>query len=257
MSSKTRWFLLTCLLLTPVLASAAPEISAVSGDFLYVQSDDVAQSTAGTLRYHVRAANYEGVAAWHISWHCPQLEAEHYIRQSDGAPLYVKRINHAMERTVEIRYSLAAGGAHVFRLRSKDEYIERNIYRDDVRDLGSLPQLLLAQQRTGFAGDMHFASIHYASGKVYDFVAKPSGFRMVRIGDKRVRCAIYSVNLDSWLAMLNRPTHILIPTQDSDSNFAMYEGPDLADTGREMSLRLAARGVDVVSLQPATTISGL
>jgi len=129
---------LACFLI-PAFAGAS-YAAVVSGSFVYKQEQD-----GSLIRYQVTASEYQGVAAWRVSWDCPQLKAEHFVRQSDGAPLYVKRVNLALKRTVEIIYSQQADQPTIYRKRSADEFLERKIHEKDLRDIGSLPQLLVAQ----------------------------------------------------------------------------------------------------------------
>ncbi|MDQ6996583.1 MAG: hypothetical protein Q9M82_03880 [Mariprofundus sp.] len=111
---KRMQFFVLALLLMPFL-SMNVNAGIVSGSFVYVQ-----ESNGGLIQYHVDAVDYQGTPAWRIAWDCEQIKAEHFIRRSDGAPLYVKRINHSMQRTVEIRYSLNDKEPSIYQKRSKN-----------------------------------------------------------------------------------------------------------------------------------------
>ena len=220
----------------------------VSGDFVYVQEGD-----GSLLQYHVSQVDYQGTAAWLIAWQCEQLTASHYLRLSDGKPLYVKRINHALNRTVEIIYSQAADSPTIYRKRSADELIERKIWRTDLQDLGTLPQMLIRAVQSNIESDkkkITFSAINYDDGKVYQLVAKHKGFRRVTAEHESLRCAIYDVKLDSWLSSFVAKTRLLIPLQQGTSNFVSYNGPGLDSVSEAWSLRLIGKGSSLAMANP-------
>jgi len=222
----------------------------VSGDFVYMQEGD-----GSLLQYHVSKVDYQGTAAWLVSWQCEQLTAKHYLRISDGKPLYVKRINHVLNRTVEIMYSQDAKSPTLYRKRSADELVERKIWTADLQDLGTLPQMLVRTVQSSIATDkkkITFSAINYDDGKVYQLVAKHKGFRRIATDDGNMRCAIYDVKLDSWLSSFVSKTRLLIPLQQGSSNFVTYNGPGLDSVGDAWSLRLIGKGS---SLAMVTTTS--
>ncbi len=238
-------------LLMPWIVHAQTAISlpvaAVSGDFVYAEKSG--SDPRNTIRYRVQPATYRGVPSWHILWRCRQIQADHFIRRRDGAPLYTRRINHALGRIVEIFYSPDGISPHIYRLRSRDAYIERRIDRADLLDIGALPQMLLGLQKKSGAKEIHFASINYDDGKVYALVAKRIGYSSIKAADKSIRCAIFEVNLDSWKAAFNTPIHILTPASGEEMNFAVYSGPDPADTGNVLNLHLIGRNLAMASLE--------
>jgi len=250
-----------CLLLGFMLTQFAPQaaiasndaskIAAVSGNFIYSEWHQGAAATnsPNALSYQVNAVSYHGIPAWRIILDCPQIRAEHYIRSSDGAPLYARRVNHALHRTVEITYSLDPKKPHIYRRSSKNEYFERKIYQVNLRDLGALPQVLLGFQASGKTDEMSFKAINYDDGKVYELVAKRVGYHRVQAAGQFVRCAIYMVNLESWKAAFNKPMRMLIPTRLGQSNFAVYMGPNPAGTGKLLTLRLVDKSLTVASLE--------
>jgi len=238
-------------LATPSLGTAGePFIAAVDGDFFYMEGH--ADATHGglpqTLNNRVQAATWHGTPAWHITWDCPRIKAEHYIRMSDGAPLYTKRINHVLHRSVEIQYSQDAKRPSIYRCTSKNEFVERKIWRTGLRDLGALPQLLMSRQNSSDAEEISFPAINYDNGRVYELIAKRKGFHNMYVLGRRIHCASYSVNLDSWKAAFNKSIHILVPTQPGSANFLTYYGPDPAGTGEELTLRLVSKAQHLASL---------
>ncbi len=230
------------LLFVPLM-SINVNAGVVGGSFVYVQ-----ESNGGLIQYHVDAVDYQGTPAWRIAWDCEQIKAEHFIRRSDGAPLYVKRINHSMQRTVEIMYSLNDKSPSIYRKRSKDEFLERKIWDKNLRDLGAMPQLLQGFANTGSGEDIKFSAINYDDGKVYELIAKQTGFRSVTVEGERVRCAIYEVKLDSWLSTFVAKTRLLIPQKADSSNFVAYTGPGLDGGPEQWSLRLVGRDKTVAML---------
>jgi len=237
--------------LTPSLCIAGESfVAAVGGNFFYMEGH--ADATLGglpqTLNNRVQATTWHGTPAWHITWDCPRIKAEHYIRMSDGAPLYVKRINHVLHRIVEIQYSQDAKQPSLYHRTSKNEYVERKIWRTGLRDLGTLPQLLMSRQNSSDAEEITFPVINYDDGRVYDLIAKRKGFHNMNVLGKRVHCASYSVNLDSWKATFNKSIHILVPTQPGSANFLTYYGPDPAGTGEALTLRLVSKAQHLASL---------
>jgi len=245
--------LLCCIVMlqfTPNLTATAASINSdsaiVSGDFVYVQEGD-----GSLLQYHVSKVDYQGTEAWLISWQCEQLTATHYLRTSDGKPLYVKRINHALKRTVEITYSQDADTPTFYRKSSEDELIERKIWDTDLQDLGALPQMLvrLVQNQTGNQSDKQ--KITFSA--VYKLVAKRKGFRRVSTENETIRCAIYDVKLDSWLSSFVAKTRLLIPLQKGSSNFVTYNGPGLDSVADAWALRLVGKGHSLAMTEQQST----
>jgi len=235
--------LVLALLFVPAM-SINVNAGVVSGSFAYVQ-----ESSGALIQYHVDAVEYQGTAAWRIAWDCKQIKAEHFIRRSDGAPLYVKRINHALQRTVEIKYSLNDKQPSIYRKQSKDEFLERKIWDKGLRDLGSMPQLLQGFVPSDSDQDITFSAINYDDGKVYELVASQAGFRNVTVEGDRVHCAIYDIKLDSWLSSFVGKTRLLIPQNTQNSNFVAYTGPSLAGESGQWSLRLVGRDKVMAMLQ--------
>ncbi len=231
------------LLLMPLMSMHA-NAGVVGGSFIYVQ-----ESNGGLIQYHVDAVDYQGTPAWRIAWDCEQIKAEHFIRRSDGAPLYVKRINHSLQRTVEILYSLNGKQPSIYRKHSKDEFLERKIWDKGLRDLGAMPQLLQGFANLKSGGDITFSAINYDDGKVYELVAQQVGFRNVMVEGERVRCAIYDVKLDSWLSTFVGKTRLLIPQKTKSSNFVAYTGPGLDSGSEQWSLRLVGRDKTMAMLE--------
>lgn len=231
------------LLLIPFMSVHA-NAAVVSGSFTYIQ-----ESGDGMLQYHVDAVDYQGVPAWRIAWECKQIKAEHFIRRSDGAPLYVKRINHSMQRTVEIQYSMNDKQPNIYRKQSKDEYLEREIWDKGLRDIGSMPQLLQAFIPSDAGRDITFSAINYDDGKVYELVATQTGFRDVMVQGEQVHCTIYDIKLDSWLSTFVGKTRLLIPQHTQSSNFVAYTGPSLDGGSRPWSLRLVGKDKVVAMLE--------
>jgi len=223
------------LLLMPFM-SVNVNAGIVGGSFVYVQ-----ESSGSIIRYHVDAVDYQGTPAWRIAWDCEQIKAEHFIRRSDGAPLYVKRVNHSLNRTVEILYSLNDKQPSIYRKRSKNEFLERKIWDKDLRDLGAMPQLLQGFAQSDSGQDITFSAINYDDGKVYELIARQTGFRNVTVEGERVRCAIYEVKLDSWLSTFVAKTRLLIPQKAKNINFVAYAGPGLDGGSDRWSLRLVGR----------------
>ena len=229
------WMLLL-LLCVPLPAYAVVG----GGSFYYVQSD------GAPLHYQVDAVDYHGIAAWHIVWKCSQINSEHYLRRSDGAPLYTKRINQSLRRSVEIIYGQRAGEATLYRRWHAGQRLERKIRTTGLQDLGSLPQLLL--QQVGHSRALRIAVINYGDGKVYHLKVQYAGQR--RVGD--TIGAIYRIRLDSWLSMLVGRTELVLPEQGQGS-FIAYRGPSLDGSAGEWHLRLIGRRRVVAMNAPAET----
>jgi len=215
---------------------------AVSGSFLYTEEKDRI-----LLNYEVQAIDYQGTPAWKVMWSCPQIDAEHYIRQSDNAPLHVKRVNRVLNHTVEVVYSTEAGKPHSYTRKTANKVFEKKIWRAGLRDLGTLPQMLLDLKDSEDAAGISFPAIQYATGEVYDLVAKKQDHGRVDVDGKEVSSVIYHININSWLSVLCPPVKIEIPASDKNINFFTYSGPDLADSGitstfsfSDTSSRLAA-----------------
>jgi len=195
--------------------------------------------SAESMDYSISPCNYRGIASWRIHWRLPLLEADYYIRRSDNVPLYSKRMNRALGHDVEIEYSLSADQPHIYRRASESGVIERKIWNQNLFDLGALP-MLLATAATGEqrnAKQIYFRSINYSNGKVYSIVARRTGFKLVSLQGKQVRCGVYSVNADSWLANFNHPATLFIPTTPGYGPFAAYDGPSPLGNGETVSIR--------------------
>lgn len=228
--------------------TSATTSAIVSGNFVYEQEGD-----GSLLQYHVDKVNYQGIPAWQVSWDCEQLSATHYLRRSDGQPLYVKRINHVLKRTVEIHYSHDPKIPTTYLNQSENERLERKIWNTELQDLGALPQMLVraVQAQAGAKTDnIHFSAINYDDGKVYQLVAKHMGFRRVSTDGVSVRCAIYDVKLDSWLSSFVSKTRLLIPLQQGSSNFVTYNGPGLDSVSDAWSLRLVGKSSSLAMATP-------
>ena len=81
---------ITSMAAPSVCTAGQPFIAAVGGSFLYEEGHSDRTSSGGlpqTLNNRVQATTWHGMPAWHITWDCPRITAEHYIRMSDGAPL--------------------------------------------------------------------------------------------------------------------------------------------------------------------------
>ncbi|MDQ6988166.1 MAG: hypothetical protein Q9M25_10220 [Mariprofundaceae bacterium] len=223
------------------------QISVVRGNFIY--AEDHQDGSAAKIAYQVEPAVYQGIDAWRISWNCDRMDAVHYIRRSDGTPLYAKRINHILQRTVEVLYSLDSAKPHIYRRESRDETVIRRIRQDELMDLGALPQVLSGLQASTHGDELHFSSIDYNQGEVYALLAKRVGYRTVKMLGESIRCAIYDVNLDSWKAAFNPAVRVLVPVTPGLSNFAAYAGPDPAGSGEKLTFRMLSRDSDVAVLQ--------
>jgi len=227
-----------------------PFVAAVGGNFFYMEGheDRTSGKLLQTLNNRVQAVTWHGIRAWHITWNDRRIKAEHYIRMSDGTPLYVKRINYVLHRSVEIQYSLDAKHPSIYRRKSKNEYVERKIWHAGLHDLGALPQLLMSRQNFPDAEAITFSAINYDDGQVYDLIAKRKGFHNMIVLGRKVRCASYSINIDSWKAAFNKSMHMLVPTQRGTANFFTYYGPDPAGTGEQLTLRLVSKSQSVALL---------
>ena len=231
------------VLLLPFITMHANAAAIIGGSYVYAQ-----QTNGNLVQYHVTAVDYQGTPAWRIAWDCEQVQAEHFVRRSDGAPLYAKRINHAMQRTVEIKYSLNADQPSIYSKRSKDEFLERKVWDKNLRDLGALPQMLQMLTDSGASHDAAFSIINYDDGKVYPLTASQKGFRNVNLEGDRVRCIIYEVKLDSWLSTFVGSTRIVIPQQTKNSAFVAYKGPGLDGGDKQWTLNLVGRDKAVAML---------
>ncbi len=241
----------------PAQALAAEKISAVRGNFIYSEGHHVVGVADKDISYQVEATVYNGVDAWRIAWNCDRINAVHFIRRSDGAPLYVKRINYGLHRTVEIKYSLDPNKPHIYSRVTEDETVIRRIHQTGLMDLGALPQMLSGLALSKENDEMHFSGIDYDSGHVYPLQAKRIGFTTVKMMGEPVQCAIYEVNLDSWKAAFNPSVKIKIPTKPGLTNFAMYSGPDPAGSGEKLTLRMLSRDSDVAVLQTPESASSI
>jgi len=231
------------MLVLPAFITPA-SAAVVSGEFVYVEEGD-----GSLVQYHVDAVDYQGIQAWRIAWECEQLKATHYLRRSDGLPLYVKRINHALNRTIEISYSQNDTTPTIYSKRSMDEVLDRKIWAKGLRDLGTLPQLLLSSVQTESSDDISFSAIDYDDGKVYPLIAKQAGFKYMGPQGERIRCAIYDVRLNSWLSTFVGKTRLLIPVVEQSSNFVAYQGPGLDGVSDSWSLRLIGRDRSLALLE--------
>jgi len=233
-----------------VQAFAAEGIAVVRGNFIYSEKHQVPGLSDKNISYQVEAAVYNGVDAWRIAWNCDRIDAVHFIRRSDGAPLYVKRINHGLQRTVEVKYSLDSSKPSIYTRTTGDETVIRRIHQTGLMDLGTLPQILSGLAVSDDSDALRFSAINYDDGHVYSLLAKRIGYERVNMmmGEK-VKCAIYEVNLDSWKAAFNPAVQVKVPTKSGLANFAMYSGPDPAGSGKKLTLRIVSRDSDVAVLQ--------
>lgn len=234
--------LVTLFQMAPWMTSSA-SADVVNGDFVYVQEGD-----GSLLQYQVHEVDYQGVPAWRISWDHEKLRAEHYVRRSDGMPMYVKRTNHALKHTVEISYSQNADVPSIYRMRSENEFIERKIWDTQLRDLGALPQLLLGLDKEASEEGIIFSAINYADGKVYQLKAEQVGYRRVQTAEGGVRCAIFDVKLDSWMSTFVGTTRLLIPLHAQGSNFVSYNGPGLDGVADTWNLKLVGKDTSLALL---------
>ncbi|MDQ6996582.1 MAG: hypothetical protein Q9M82_03875 [Mariprofundus sp.] len=111
-----------------------------------------------------------------------------------------------------------------------------------------MPQLLQGYVNTQSGDDITFSAINYDDGKVYKLIAKQSGFRNVMVEGERVRCAIYDVKLNSWLASFIGKTRLLITLKKQKSSFVSYTGPGLDGGSEQWSLRLIGSDKTVAML---------
>ncbi|MDQ6972171.1 MAG: hypothetical protein Q9M30_05940, partial [Mariprofundaceae bacterium] len=164
-------------------------------------------------------------------------------------------VNHVLQQTVEVSYSLDPSKPHIYHRESRDETFIRRVHQNDLKDLGTLPQILSGLHAVGESGEFHFSGIDYQDGQVYELLAKRVGYTTVKSGGESVRCAIFEVNLDSWKAAFNPTVRLQIPVRAGRSNFAGYSGPDPADSGKIVKLRLLSRSADVAALgRPSLTV---
>lgn len=244
-------FIVACILcgqfLFSFVAHSNDGVKAVDTAFAYTfsmqQRDGNTEKSIGvsdeSMHYSISPCDYRGIASWRIHWRLPLLEADYYIRRSDNVPLYSKRMNRALGHDVEIEYSLSADKPHLYRRSSDSKVIERKIWNQDLFDLGALPMLLatavMGEQSN--AERIYFRSINYSNGKVYSIVARRTGFKLVSLQGEQVRCGVYSVNADSWLANFNHPATLFIPTTPGYGPFAAYDGPSPLGNGETVSIR--------------------
>ncbi|MDX8397562.1 MAG: hypothetical protein R8K49_04505 [Mariprofundaceae bacterium] len=230
------------LLLLTISQQAYADV--VAGDFIYSQ-----QGKKNSVEYHVRSTHYQGIKAWKISWKCPQLSAEHFLRHDNGKPLYTKRINHTLQRQVEITYSQNPKQPSIYRKHSENKKVEYKIWGNQLQDLGTLPQFLLGFSNKENATNIHFSAINYDDGKVYPFIAKRSGFRKVKHQQASIRYAIYEINIDSWLSAFAPTTQLLIPATKRNNNFIAYNGPSLDGSSDTWSLQLNRQSRSVALIE--------
>lgn len=224
--------------------------AAVSGNFVYTRSEQ--GDDAAKISYRVEPANYHGIDAWRISWSDTHMDAVHYIRRSDGAPLYTRRVNRVHPETVEIDYSLDPAKPTVYRRETRDETLVRRIRQRGLVDMGSLPQMLAGMQAAGKTSELHFSAIDYSNGQVYALVAKRIGYMTLTAAGRGVPCAVYEANLDSWRAAFSPAMRLQLPTSAGLANFSGYSGPDPDGSGKLITLRMRSSNLKVAMLrQPA------
>jgi len=228
----------------PASASEPAGIAVVAGDFLYAQSIlRTGHSVAvQAVRYQARADSYHNIPAWRIDIRSTEVDTVLYMRMDGGAPLYLKRTNHGLKRTVEIQYSLFPGEAHIYRRHTPDEDYQRKIRVDELVDVSMLPQLLLAAVAQGSVRDLRFKSIDYKSGNVYDMIAEHAGFKRQLFNGQWIRCAIFDIKVDSWLSAFSHRIRIIIPLAYGLANFVSYNGPAYSGSGVQVSLHLTGIG---------------
>lgn len=215
---------------------------AASGKFLYAE---VKKHTR--VDYKVQAVEYQGTSAWKVTWNYPDIDAEHYIRQSDSAPLYVKRVNRILHQTVEVFYSIEAEKPHLYTRRTANKFYEKKIWKIGLRDLGTLPQMLLDLKESKDAAGIVFPAIQYSDGEVYDLLAKKRGYRRNSIDGRAVASIVYHININSWLSILSPPVKIELPKHDKNINFFTYSGPDLANSGDISTFHLSHKATELAS----------
>lgn len=223
-------------------------LTVVSGSFVYELA--VAGEKSSAISYRVEATEYNGVRAWRIAWSDARMEAEHLIRQKDGAPLYTLRVNYRQHERVEVKYSLDPSRPHIYRRERRDETLVRHIHETGLVDLGTLPQVILGLQAGGSQGELHFKAIDYSDGSVYALFARRVGYTTLNTQGRHMPCALYEANLDSWKAAFNPAMRLQVPTQAGLTNFAAYAGPDPAGGRKAATLRMvsASREVAILSL---------
>jgi len=229
--------------------SGAFTLSQYKGKLDRVRLGALSEQSGEKVEYTVDATIYQGILSWKISWRSEMLESVYYARRSDNAPLYIKRVNHALQRHVEILYSLTVDKPHIYRSATESELIERKIWDKQLIDFEGLPQRLAAvvsaQQEK--IEKVRFNSINYSDGKVYPIHARFSGFKYITIMNNKVRCAVYSVNVDSWKAAFSHPVLLVIPTMVGYGAFVAYQGPSPEGNGEIVTLLLNSWSSQVAS----------
>lgn len=229
----------------PALAAVMP-LAVVSGSFIYTRAES--DGDTAKIAYQVEATNYHGIDAWRITWSDARMDAVHYIRRNEGAPLYTRRIDHVRQQTVEISYSPDPEKPHIYRRERRDETLVRRIRHSGLIDMGSLPQVLAGVQAAQGPGELHFSAIDYSDGQVYALLASRIGYSTQIKDGEGVRYAIYETNLDSWKAAFNPAVRLLVPASGGQTNFATYSGPDPAGSGEPTTLHMQSHNADVATL---------
>lgn len=209
-------------------------------------------SLCGSEKAYARGLQGSGcgvssTSAWKVTWNYPDIDAEHYIRQSDSAPLYVKRVNRILHQTVEVFYSIEAEKPHLYTRRTANKFYEKKIWKIGLRDLGTLPQMLLDLKESKDAAGIVFPAIQYSDGEVYDLLAKKRGYRRNSIDGRAVASIVYHININSWLSILSPPVKIELPKHDKNINFFTYSGPDLANSGDISTFHLSHKATELAS----------
>jgi len=202
------------------------------------------ESSAETLSYQVKAVGYHGVAAWHIRWHSTQLDADHFIRRDNGAPLFVHRVLHHLRQVVEIAYGQPSGGQHAdgvthYRLYIKGKLVkEKQITNPRLVDLATLPQMLRQSDLVRGASRRAIEVINYADGNVYALKVSRMGASQFAMGKLLVPSIRYRIEVDSWLSMFTQSIQMDIPVASGIADFSAYSGPDFMGSRDQIRLHL-------------------
>jgi len=205
-------------------------IHVTSGNFVYQ-----VESSAETLSYQVQSERFHGVAAWHMHWHSSQLDADHYIRRDNGAPLYIHRVLYDLQKVIEIDYAQSEDTATVYRLYSHGELqLTKRIDGHALIDFATLPQLLREQSVLRHSIEV----INYADGKIYPLKVSLLGKSQFTMHHQQVAAMRYRIEVDSWLSMFGQSVQVDIPVDRRLADIATYSGPDFMGNRRTLILHL-------------------
>jgi len=206
------------------------------GTFIYQ-----VESSTETLSYRVKAVRYHGVEAWHMRWHSTQLDADHFIRRDNGAPIYVHRVLHHLQQDMEIYYGQTPDEITVYRLHSHGRLvIEKRVGGRHLVDFATLPQLL--RQQPSQLRDIEV--INYADGNIYPLKVSVVGPSQFAMDDKPVASIRYRIEVDSWLSLFGPIVQLDIPVDRSLADLATYSGPDFMGSRHRLTLHLLSAVVD-------------